>query len=271
MTSNIQATTIRPGILVGLRTSVTGNVKYSKRVIEAGRTTEEGVHIAEWETVRTIADRGEHDRAVKVRSEARAFLTKICIQSPFGLLCPEADSADLVEALAKAKALCADFNRESKVTTVSFNALMGRVAQDDVEAVKAISAEVRNLLSDMKAGVENIDVEMIRKAANEATQIGQMLSVEAQGRLQVAVTAARQTAKEIAATIKKSGEQAAIEIDRSTIRKLTEARTTFLDLDGERELVAPAAIGRGVDFAPGGDGEQSAAAPDAPARKLELV
>jgi hypothetical protein len=263
MTSNIPATTIRPGILVALRTSVTGNVKYAKRVIEAGRTTETGEHVAEWETIRTIADRDEHDRAVKVRSEARGFLTKVCIASAFGLLCPEADSPDLLDAIAKAKALCAEFNKTSTVTTVSFNALMGRVAQDDVEAVKAISAEVRDLLSDMKEGVERLDVDRIRKAALEATQIGQMLTPEAQGRLQVAIAAARQTAKDIV----RAGETAAIEIDRSTIRKLTEARTTFLDLDGEREAPAPVVTGRGVDLT----SDEPAPAPVAAGRKVELV
>jgi len=245
MTTNVTATTIRPGILVALRTSVTGNVKYAKRVIEAGRTTEEGVHVAEWETTRTIIDRAEHERAVKVRSEARGYLTKVCIASAFGLLCPEADSPDLLAALAKAKALCAEFNKTSTVTTVSFNALMGRVAQDDVEAIKAISAEVRDLLSDMEEGVRNLDVERIRKAATEATQIGQMLSPDAQARLQVAIAAARGTAKEIV----KAGEQAAVEIDRATLRKLTEARTAFLDLDDAVAVDQPAALtGRGVDL-----------------------
>jgi hypothetical protein len=262
MTTNIQATTIRPGILVGLRTSVSGNVKYAKKVIDAGRTTETGEHIAEWETIRTIADRGEHDRAVKVRSEARACLTKICVQSAFGLLCPEADSPDLVVAIAKAKAICAEFNKTSTVTTVSFNAIMGRVAQDDVEAVKAINAEVRDLLSDMEEGFKNLDVAAVREASAKAKQLGNMLSPTAQAKVNVAIEAARETAKRMV----KAGEQMAAEVDASTIRKLKETRSEFLDMDGEQEVATPASTGRTVDL------ESSApATPAAAARQPELV
>lgn len=244
MTSNVVASTIRPGIIVAIRTSVYGAVKYTKRVIESGKTTESGEHVAQWETVRTITNKDEHEKGVKVRSEARSLLAKVCVQTPFGLLCPEVDGPDLLEALAKAKALCADFNKDSTVTTVSFNALMGRVAQDDVEAIKAINAEVRDLLAEMSDGVKNFDVERIRKAALDATQIGQMLSPDAQARLQIAVDAARKTAT----SVKAAGETAALEIDRITIRKLTEARVTFLDMDGEADVQTPVTTGRAVDL-----------------------
>lgn len=248
MTNNIQATTIRPGILVALRTSVTGNVKYAKRVINAGTVNPEtGEHVAEWETIRTIVDRDEHDRAVKVRSEARTCLTKVCVSSAFGLLCPEADSPDLVLAIAKAKRLCADFNVSSKVTTVSFNALMGRVAQDDVEAIKAINAEVRDLISDMKDGIENIDAASIRIAASKLKQLIPMLAPDAQARANPAIEVARAFATKVVA----AGETAGFTIDQRTLRTLAEARTAFLDLEGGADVATPAAVGaRAVDLDP---------------------
>jgi hypothetical protein len=72
-----------------------------------------------------------------------------------------------------------------------------------------------------------------------------MLTPEAQARIDVAIKAAR----EVATKIVSAGETAAVEIDRRTIRTLTEARTAFLDLDGADEIAQPAAHGRALDLA----------------------
>ena len=66
--------------------------------------------------------------------------------------------------------------------------------------------------------------------------------------------------------MQKSGDTAGLTVDEATIRKVTEQRTAFLDLDDADAVAAPEASARGLDFAP-------AAAPAAvvpAASKIEL-
>lgn len=242
----MQASTIRPGLLVSLKTSVTGNVSYKKQDLEADHLTSEGIKRARWETERTITDPEEHEKALQVRSKCRTLITRVCAASTFGLLCPESDSAELTEAVETAQALAAEFNRTATITRVGVYIIAGRVAADDVEAVRAINSEVRELLGDMERGVRNLDVKVIRDAANKAREIGSMLQPEAAARIQVAINAARTTARAIV----KAGETNAAEIDRRAIRAITESRTAFLDMDGESEMQEPVARGRAIDLTP---------------------
>jgi len=244
MTTNIPASnTLRPGLLVALNTSVKGNVFYVKNTLEAEHETEGGLK-AKWETERTITDAAEFERASQVRSKARALVTSVCTKTAFGLLCPETGAPDLDRAADEARKLCEDFNREAKLTRVHCFVLTGRVASDDVKAVQAISGEVRDLIADMKEGLEALDVEKIRKSANELKQIGNMLSPEAQVRIELAVKAVREQARKIV----KAGETAAITIDQRAIATLNEARTAFLDLDPAREVAEPILVGRELDL-----------------------
>jgi hypothetical protein len=241
------STTLRPGLLVGLKTSITGNVKYNKQVIESDHITETGSRKAKWETERTVIDPVEHEAATKVRSKARSIVNSVCANTAFGLLCPDIAAEDLKLALVEARKLCDDFNRTAKLTRVYFNAITGRIAPDDLQAVRAINEEVRQLLAEMADGIQKLDVVAVRAAADRAKQIGAMLTLDAQARIQIAIDAARASATKI----KAAGEQAAIEIDRRTLATLAEARTAFLDIDQpDREVAAPTAEGRSIDLAP---------------------
>jgi hypothetical protein len=139
-----------------------------------------------------------------------------------------------------------EFNASATLTRVSVNVIVGRIAADDVEAVRAINSEVRDLLARMDAGVAKLDPDEIRDAANRAKGLGQMLSPEASGRVQVAINAARLAAREIV----KAGEQAAVEVTAAAIAAITETRTAFLDLDDATEVAAPTETGRALDFEP---------------------
>jgi len=114
------------------------------------------------------------------------------------------------------------------------------------EAVKAINSEVRELIDTMQTGVSNMDVTTIRNAANKAREIGNMLTPEAQVRIQFAIDAARQVAK----TIVKAGEAASLEVDKIAIRKIAEQRTAFLDFSEQAEVATPQVQARAVDLAP---------------------
>lgn len=238
--------TLRPGLLVSLNTRVTGNVSYVKRDIDAETVTETGAKKARWETERTIIDPAEHEAASKARGRVRTLIASVCANSAFGLLCPEDGADDLDKAIAEARKVAEDFNAGAKLTRLTLYVIAGRIAPDDVEAVRAINSEVRTLLDDMAEGVKELDVAKVREAATRAKSIGSMLSADAAARIQIAIDAARATAKKIVA----AGEQAAQEVDRRTLATLREARTAFLDLDGGAEIAAPQASGRALDLAP---------------------
>lgn len=243
--SNIAMSTLRPGLLVSLKTSVTGNIKYEKRIIDNAHMTKQGTQQARWETERTIFDPKEYDAAHKARSQARVAITRVCSASAFGLLCPEADGGDLNQAVADARAIAEKFNATAKLSRLHVYVITGRVASDDVEAVRAINSEVRDLLEEMENGLKTLNVKAVRDAANKAKGIGAMLSPDASARITLAIEAARGSAREIV----KAGDQIAMDIDKRAIRTITEQRTAFLDLDmPAKEIATPKSQGRALDL-----------------------
>lgn len=239
--------TLRPGLLVAVKTSITGNVSYLKTEIEGASIDETGVLTSRWETAKTVKDAAEHEAAGKVRSKARNLIGSVCSATAFGYLCPESAQDELNKAIADARALCDEFNKTATMSRVWFNVISGKVSENDAEAIKAINGEVRELLATMAEGVSKLDVKAVREAAGKAKQLGAMLSPEAQARITVAIEAVRSTARKIVA----AGETAAVEIDRRTLQTIAEARTAFLDIDQvQGEIGSPAAQGRAMDLAP---------------------
>lgn len=245
----IQTSTLRPGLLVSVKTSVKGNVDYNKIEIEPDHATETGERKARWETTRIITDPVEFEASGKVRSKARGLIRSICTDSAFGLLCPESKADQLEAAMAEARKLVDAFNAGAKLTRVSVYIMTGRIAADDVEAVKAINSEVRDLLDEMAEGIQELDVTRVRAAATKAKSVGAMLTLDAQARLQVAIETVRAQARKIVA----AGEAAAVEIDKDTLARLKEARTSFLDLDDAGEVAISTPTVAAVDFSPAAD------------------
>lgn len=254
--------TLRPGILVGLKTSITGNVEYHKTELSAEFTDTDGTMRARWETEKVVKDAAEHEAAVKVRSRARSLVTSVCSTTAFGLLCPEVAEDKLLVALDAAAKICEDFNATATVTRVWFAAIKGRVASDDVAAVKAINNEVRELLAEMESGVTKLDVKAIRDAAARTKELGSMLTPDAQARITIAIEAARG----VATKIKAAGETAALAVDKQVLQTLAECRTAFLDLDDAKAIAAPVATAAALDFEP----TEAPALPAAPASKMEV-
>jgi hypothetical protein len=243
----MQTSTLRPGLLVSLNTTISGNVTYKRREIEADHITDQGTKEASWQTDRTIFDPVEDEKARIVRSKARSLVTAVCARSAFGLLCPESKAANLDAAISDARKLADEFNATANLSRVGVYVITGRIAQDDVEAVRAINSEVRELMAAMAAGIGNLDVEQVREAANKARNISSMLTPEAQDRIAIAIKTARDAARKIV----QAGEQAAQEIDLVAMRKIEEARTAFLDLDETpTDVAAPELEQRALDLDP---------------------
>lgn len=241
--NSISASTLRPGLLVSLKTSISGNVHYDKVDLEVEKT-EDGADRAKWETTRIITDRVEYEAARKARGKVTSLIRSVCSFSAFGLLCPEDRSDELDAAIKEARSVAEDFNANASLTRVHVYVIAGRVAQDDVEAVRAINSEVRDLLADMAGGVEKLDVQVIRQAASKAKQLGNMLSPTAEARVRIAIDTAREAARKIV----KAGETAAIEVDRMAMRKITEQRTAFLDMGDQGEIATPQVEGRAIEM-----------------------
>lgn len=239
----ITATTLRPGFLVSLKTSVRGNVRYTKRDIGTTKT-KDGVVKVKWETERTTINPAEHEAAIKCRSKVRGLVTGVCISSEFGLLCPDVGQEELEQAITDARKEADAFNETAKLSRIRLYVIFGRIAQDDMEAVRSINSEVSELLKDMEDGVSNADVKTIREAANKAKSISEMLSAEAKAQTQIAIEAARKVARAI---VKADGED--IAVDRRVISTIKESRKTFLDLDEQEEIATPKSKGRQVELA----------------------
>jgi hypothetical protein len=258
----ISSSTLRPGLLVSLKSTIRGNVTYTKKTIDEKKEAK-GSKLR-WETVRTITDNDEHERAVVARTKCRVLIASVCAASAFGLLCPEDREKDLATAIEAARKEADEFNKSAKYSHLGVYVMTGRIAQDDVEAVKAINSEVRDLLRDMQSGIKSLDVKAIREAARKARNLGAMLTPEAEKRIKDAIDAARGVARDIV----KAGETAGVEIDKESVKRITQARTAFLDIE-----VKPVRVGKGkgraVDLAPV-DAPKPVKAKRQPARQVEL-
>jgi hypothetical protein len=243
----MQVSTLRPGLLVSLKTSLSGNVSYTTRDIEPDHIESTGERRARWETERTIANPQEHEEAIQVRGRARSLVIAHCASSSFGLLCPRERRDALLTSIKEARELANAFNARATCTQIHVNVILGEIAADDAEALLSINSEMRSLLSAMETGLQRLDAKAVRDAADKARALGAMLSPYAQGQVQQAIEVARSAARRIS----KAGETAAIEIDAATLRTIRASRTAFLDLDPEQEVSAPTVTaGRAVDLDP---------------------
>jgi hypothetical protein len=252
----MQTSTLRPGLLVSLKTSLRGNVKYS--TTDLGTTvTVDGAEEARWETNRHIADKAELERATKARSKARSVVSGVCAQSAFGLLCLESRRDELETAIMEAEAIARDFNASAALSRLSFNVVVGVIAPDDARAVRAINSEMSDLLANMAEGMKNLNPQAIRDAANRARSVGQMLTSDMQAKVADAINVARQTAREMI----KAAEVGVGEVDRLAIAKIADARTAFLDLDEQGTIGEVEHQGRAVELAPEPTGNEGVGEP----------
>lgn len=236
--------TLRPGLLVSLKTSASGNVSYNRTEL-APETIEGGVARSKWETERTIADAKEHEAALRVQAKAGALIRTICARSAFGLLCAEDKLDKLEAAITEARKMAADFNATARLSRVSVDVLMGRIAPDEAFAVRAINSEVSALMRDMENGLAKLDVKAVREAADKAREVSAMLSDQAQARVSIAVDTARSAARQI---VKAEKDGKAAEIDKLAVVKISEMRAGFLDMDDAGEVQTPEARERALDL-----------------------
>lgn len=259
----MQVSIIRPGFLVSLKTTVRGGVTYARRDIPApvatdgaAPATETAAEVSAWETVRAIADAAEHKRAIETRGRCRTLIVRHCALSSFGLLCPESNAEALAEAIREAQEHADQFNRGARFSRVEVFALAGRIADNDVQAARAIASEVRDLVGAMQSGIKSADPDAIREAANKARSLAGMLDPDVGLKVSEAIKAARTAAREIVRRVGKAGETAAEVVQSLQLEALDRARFAVLDLeaapvDAEAdEAPAPIIEARALDLMP---------------------
>jgi hypothetical protein len=243
----MKVSTLKPGMLVSVKTTIRGGVKYTRTDIEPEHAVGEG-RSAEWNTKRDVADAEEFERAIKIRSAARALITAICSPSSFGLLCPQDREQELSDAVIAAVDMVREFNSESRASKVEIFSIAGRIAQDDIQAARAIASEIRDLMRDMESGIKRADPEAIRKAANAAKQLKGMLSADVADKVSGAIEQARKAAREIVKRIGNAGEVAADVVAEINVSLIKSAQFAFLDLDEDNEVEPMQAVSSAVEF-----------------------
>jgi len=244
----MKTSVLKPGYLVSLKTSLRGGVNYARIDIEPDHETADGARVAKWETRRAIPDPEEFERASSARSKARALVASVCCTSSFGLLCPSSDEEKLFDAIGAAREVADAHNGGASLTRVEVFVLVGRVAQDDAEAARAIGSEIRELLEAMRAGIAAADPRAIREAATKAKNLGAMLSADVAAQVSGAIVEARAAARAIVARIEKAGETAASVVAQCSTARIESARFAFLDLDEGTQATSEAPAARGIDI-----------------------
>jgi ribosomal protein S20 len=245
----MKATVIQPGLLVSLKTSLRGGVVYRRDEIEPDHTDDSGARVARWETERQIANPAEYEAATQARGRARSLVAGVCCKSTFGLLCPAAREQDLEKAIESARAIASEHNGTAEATTVEVFVLIGRIAQDDAEAARAIGSEIRELLDAMQSAIRAADPDAIREAASKARAMESMLSEAVSKRVSDAVDEARRAAR-LMVKVAKSGERAADVVDQCSVQRIEAARFAFLDLEEGAAVETEAPRARGLDLEP---------------------
>ena len=236
-----------PGLLVNLNSSVRGNTSYYKDQLENPHLVAGGEERSKWETTKIVIDPDEQKAAEKVRDKCRSLIRSVCSSSSkFGLLCPNERKDELIERVAEARVLAADFNREAVYTHVDVNIFWGVVAQDDVQAAQAVVDTVTDLMAKMQTGLAELDAKKVRAICDETVQLKQILTPDARSTTDIAIRTARSACNRIVA----AGEAVVKEIDRNAIRTIGMARTSFLDIDYDDDIVvtAPAGNGRALEM-----------------------
>lgn len=240
--------TLLPGYLVSLSSEIKGNTKYTKRTIEEEHKLSNGESRAQWETTRTVQDAEEAERAKVARGACRTEITRVCSYALKTYMCSEENYPKLLEGIANAERMAADFNRTAAVTRVGVYVIVGRIAEDTTRAMRAINSDIRSLMDEITDGIDKLDPEAIKSAVARLKLVEGMLTNEAKAETKAAIDAARAIRTAINKGVK-AGETAAITIDKAQLAKITSARTAFLDIDTViGEVVTPDATGRAIAF-----------------------
>lgn len=246
---------LKPGILVGLKSEVRGGVEYKTVALDVPEaekdmyTSTTGTEVIKKEMTKITADADEHKRATAIRNKARSWVVSECSNTPFGLLCPLGKEEALDAQVVEAEKLVAEFNATAIHTRVDVYVIKGYIADGDEKAARGIANELSELIEKMSSAVTARDPDAIKAAMRKAKALASMVDEDSKARVSKALEAARASAKDIAAMIKAHGNANIALITDTNKAILDEMAESFtvLDLEApvvvEGEAMAPVSTG----------------------------
>jgi hypothetical protein len=122
----LSTTTLKPGLLVSLKTTISGNRSSHKSVLEPKTIGDDGAERESIKTDTTTLDPAEQETAEQTRRRCRSLIEAVCSSSSFGLLCPENRIPALEQAIDDAQTLANKFNTAAALTRINIYNLRSR-------------------------------------------------------------------------------------------------------------------------------------------------
>ena len=197
---------LRPGVFVALHTEVEGGVTRTKRDLDASdvqATAPAASTVRKTETT-TIVDADYH-AANNLRSEARSLISRVCVASKVGLLCPHGRVAELEQAIETARALVDEHNAKESSSKVGLYVACFETASNEEEVARAVASQMRGVLERMDQAIAKLDPDAIAAAATEARKLAATVAPEQAAKVQQAIDTARTARKDL---IKQAGDSA---------------------------------------------------------------
>lgn len=218
-----------PGILVALKRQVSGGVTYTRDLVESS----EDEKIMRWEGTRYMDDPEERKKAVEVAGAASRLISRLCVRTSFGMLCPTERESELNQAVVEMRAMVSSWNDKARYSFIHVSAIKGRIADNDEEAIRAILQEARELLDRMDQGLSENDVKLIRDAANKAKKLSEMMVSDTSGQIDDALAAARRAARAIVKKAESTNKRVASAIVKAEREAFDAARFAFIEASDE--------------------------------------
>lgn len=231
----MKARLLKPSFIVGLSSTIRGGISYNRE--DLGNVHENGSEISKWKTTRTIDDKEEYERAVKARGKAVSLIRGVCNTSRHYLFCPFEREKELDEAIEEAKKVVRETNEELTFSRIDVFPLKLEFVNNEKEVIRALSAEVTQLIEDMQVGINNLSATDIRTAANRAREIMGTLEDSQAQVLNDAIKEARRAARMFIKRVEKEGEKAETVLAEVKRNELEKARVAFLDYSEEVEEI----------------------------------
>lgn len=217
--------TLRPGIMLGLKTSVRGGVTYKRVDLDSDDGSEK------WETTKRVQDPTTLKAASKLRARCRQRIEQVCAKTSFALLCANENETKLDAVLDDVRAKVRDWNAANPVTRVNVWCVKARIAESDAQAARGIASDLTDLLDAMNKSISDLDPDAIRASARQARAMLSILSEQKQALANQAIEAARDAASAIAKRVIKKGEDAATVLQSLDTQAISAARVAFLDIE----------------------------------------
>lgn len=231
---------IKAGYLVSSKTTLCGGVHFTRTEYNKNKEGERAV--TKWKTTKVIDSPDEYRRGEEIRNRINYLVYRVCVLTSFGLLCPSKKKKELEEAIAEGAKLARDYNRTARYSRITPYIFWTQILNDNEDNLKALSSEIREMLDTMKDGILNIgkkplkdSIKEIKKAADKAKRLTEVLDDSYTGKINVAVEEARKAAREITKRVIKKNESIEEVLKSINTKAIAAARFAFIDTN-EKEV-----------------------------------